>query len=121
ISGPNTLVLHFPPAYNQQREHCQEPARLARIEDVLRQIAGQSWSIRVESGNGASPPPSSPTSGTENAPSRSRRQRHDAEQEPLLKRAIDVLGAQIVRVDEGFGAALPALAEANQPPDAEEL
>ena len=27
---------------------------------------------------------------------------------PLVKQAIDVLGAQIVQVDEGFGAAPPS-------------
>jgi hypothetical protein len=36
------------------------------------------------------------------------RQRTEAGQEPLVKRAIENLGAQILRVDEGFGTG-PAL------------
>jgi hypothetical protein len=33
-----------------------------------------------------------------------RSSREDAEKEPLVQRALDVLGAQFVRVDEGFAA-----------------
>jgi hypothetical protein len=29
--------------------------------------------------------------------------REEAEKEPLLRRALEVLDAQVVRVDEGFG------------------
>src|SRR5262249_9314877 len=81
ISGPNTLVLRFPPQYNQQREHCQEPSRLARLEEVLRAVSGQPWSIRVESGDGAAPAVSG--DATQDTGVRYRRQRGEVE-EPLV-------------------------------------
>jgi hypothetical protein len=40
--------------------------------------------------------------------------RAEAEKEPLLKRLIDVLGAQVVRIDEGFGVA-PEPADTAEP------
>ena len=55
----------------------------------------------------------------ENSPSRTQRQRHEAEKEPLVKRALEVLEAQIVRVDDGF-AATPAAADLPEAADAEE-
>jgi DNA polymerase-3 subunit gamma/tau len=106
ISGPNTLVIRFPPRYNQAREFCQEPGRVARLEELLRRMTGQSCQLRVEGVSG-SPAGETPEAADDpaNPPSRYRRQRAEAVQEPLLKRAIDVLGAQIVHLDEGFGAA----------------
>jgi hypothetical protein len=69
-------------------------------------MTGQSCQLRVEGVSG-SPPGESPEAADDpaNPPSRYRRQRAEAVQEPLLKRAIDVLGAQIVHLDEGFGTA----------------
>jgi hypothetical protein len=55
------------------------------------------------------------SAGTAPVAGQSRRNpREDAEKEPLVKRALDVLGAQIVRVDDGFGEkrAIPEQAEA---------
>jgi DNA polymerase-3 subunit gamma/tau len=110
ISGPNTLVLRFPARYNQAREHCQEQARLKKVEDALRKQTGQDWQVRVESGAAAGPAPApAPTAEEAAAPPRPPRRspKEDAEKEPLIKRAVDVLQAQVVRVDEGFAAAEP--------------
>jgi DNA polymerase-3 subunit gamma/tau len=107
ISGPNTLVIRFASEYSKQHEHCQEPKRLALIEEKLRQVAGAAWSLRVESI--ASQQPAAPTPSAappDSSQANSRRQREEAlKQEPLVRRALDVLDAVIVRVDEGFGAA----------------
>ena len=120
ISGPNTLVIRFLPRYNQAREFCQEPGRVARLEELLRRLTGQSCQLRVEAVSG-SPPGASPAAADDpaNPPSRYRRQRAEAVQEPLLKRAIDVLGAQVVHLDDGFGAA-PTAAEPAGDGDGEE-
>lgn len=110
ISGPNTLVLRFAPGYNTQRDYCQEPASVARVEEALKKVTGQACQFRVESvGGAAAPAAGDAAEATGTPPSRYRRQRAEAAQEPLLKRAIDSLGAQIVQVDEGFGGA-PATA-----------
>jgi DNA polymerase-3 subunit gamma/tau len=120
ISGPNTLVIRFPARYNQAREFCQEPGRVARLEEWLRRITGQACQLRIEAVSGG---PTAENAGaaddSASLPSRYRRQRAEVQQEPLLKRAIDVLGAQIVHVDDGFGTA-PAAAERGDVPDGEE-
>jgi DNA polymerase-3 subunit gamma/tau len=121
ISGPNTLVLRFPMGYNSQREHCQEPARVARIEELLGKLTGRAWNLRIESvGGSAAALPAQAADEMANSPSRYRRQRAEAVQEPLVKRALEVLGAQIVHVDEGFGAAPTAVPERAETADGEE-
>jgi DNA polymerase-3 subunit gamma/tau len=105
ISAPNTLVLRFPARYNLVREQCQEPSRVARVEEALRRVTGQACVLRFETG-GAEPlaSPLLAEEAPEASLSRSRRLRAEAMKQPLLKRAMDLLGAQIVHVDEGFGA-----------------
>ena len=105
ISGPNTLVLRFPVGYNHEREYCQQAASVARLEEGLRRLTGLTWAVRIESGTGeAAPLPSMTAAESENTLSRYRRQRTEAMREPLVKRAMEVLAAQIVDVEEGFGA-----------------
>jgi DNA polymerase III subunit gamma/tau len=102
ITGPNSLVLRFSADYNQAREYCQEPARLAKIEEAVRKGTGHPWILRVE-GVAASATAPAPVVETPAAPRRNHRA--EAEKEPLVKRALDALGAQIVRVEDGFGEA----------------
>jgi DNA polymerase-3 subunit gamma/tau len=103
ISGPKTLVLRFSSRYNHERDYCQESTRMARIQEAVQKITGQAWNIRVEVvGNSTTSP--ADTSVKEPLVSNYRRQRAEAGQEPLVKRAIDQLAAQIVHVDDGFGS-----------------
>jgi DNA polymerase-3 subunit gamma/tau len=105
IFGPNALVIRFPARYNQAREFCQATDRVGRIEAALLKLTGHACQLRLESMSGL-PDDSSPAeSDTADLPSRYRRNRAEALNEPLLKRAIDVLGAQVVQVDDGFGTA----------------
>lgn len=121
ISGPNALVFRFPTEYNQHREFCQGPERLARVEEILRKMTGRDWKLRVESvSDDGMVRPAPFAEGHDNSPSRSQRQRHEAEKEPLVKRALDVLEAQIVRVDDGFAAVPTAAADLPEAADAEE-
>ena len=75
---------------------------MARIQEAVQKITGQAWNIRVE-GLGSLTTPAA-ISVKEPPVSNYRRQRAEAGQEPLVKRAIDQLAAQIVHVDDGFGA-----------------
>jgi hypothetical protein len=104
ISGPKTLVVRFPSRYNHEGDYCQESTRVARIQDALRKVTGQDWIIRVEGTVGEENDPNPQPPGAEPGVSSYRRQRAEAGQEPLVKRALDQLGAQIVHVDDGFGA-----------------
>jgi DNA polymerase-3 subunit gamma/tau len=106
ISGPNSLVIRFNAAYNSEREYCSDATRVARMEEALRKITGQACQFRVENAGGRALANSPETADEpEQSVSRYRRQRAEAASEPLLKRAIEALGAQIVQLDEGFGAA----------------
>jgi len=120
IFGPNTLVLRFAPSYNSEREHCQQPANVARVEEVLRKITRQGWNVRIESASGAAEDTRKAADETENPQSRSKRQRAEALKEPLVRRAVEVLGAQLVEVDEGFGAPAATSANGGEEPDCEE-
>jgi DNA polymerase-3 subunit gamma/tau len=120
ISGPNALVLSFPLGYNHQREHCQDPAGVARIEQALRKITGQSWNLRIESSSDG-PRDSLPTPEPNETPvPRPRKPRAEVEQEPLIKRATDVLEARFVQLDEGFGATPAVSPERPEPADGED-
>jgi DNA polymerase-3 subunit gamma/tau len=115
--APNALVLHFPVDYNGPREHCQQPNNVGRVERVLQELTGRACQVRIEAAGGP-PRPTPVAEETEGSPSRYRRQRSEAMKEPLIKRAMEVLGAQLVDVDEGFGSAAPA--EQAAPSDTEE-
>jgi len=106
IFAPNTLVLRFEPRYNAERDYCSEPSRVQRIEEALRKMTGHAWQLRIESvGSGAVAAPSEAAAEATNSLPRSRSKRAEAVQDPLLKRAVEVLGAQVVHVDDDFGAA----------------
>jgi DNA polymerase-3 subunit gamma/tau len=105
ISGPKSLVLRFPERYNLHQEHCQEPARLSRVAEALRRLTGQDWIVRVDSASSEAAALQPSAAEPDSSPSRYRRQRTEALQVPLVKRALEVLGAQFVQLDEGFGAA----------------
>ena len=79
-------------------EHCSDPVRLQRVLDALKRVTGEAWDLRLETAPGrngqtapASPPPV-PTAGPPPALAH-----------PLVQRALDVLDAKLLQVDDGFG------------------
>lgn len=112
ISGPNTLVLNFSSQYNSNRDYCQEPSRTTRIADALKKLTGRSWNVRFDAIAGEAPAAVAAQAEPDSGVSRYRRQREDAGKEPLVKRAMEQLGAQIVQVDEGFGSVPAEVSEA---------
>ena len=61
-----------------------------------------------------------PAEETEEAQSRYRRQRSEALKEPLIKSAVELLGAQLIDVEDGFGSVEATVAERVEAPDGEE-
>ncbi len=107
ISRPNSLVLRFPVDYNQDRDYCSAPERVSKVEETLRKVTGEGWNFRVESSGVAISPSqvmNQPTAAAvrEAEAVRTRRLKEEVEKEPIIKRAIELLGAQIVRIEEGF-------------------
>jgi hypothetical protein len=89
-----------------------------RVEEALRKLTGQAWDIRFESVSNDAAAPAVAVAEADKSQSRYRRQRAEVMQEPLLKRASEALGAQIVQMDEDFGTT-PSEPDAS-PTDAEE-
>ena len=124
IIAPNTLVLRFPARYNSEGKYCEEPDRLGLVTDALRRLTGMPCQLRVETAIGEERD-SQAAAGPDMMPEppvRQRRPLADAEKEPLIQRAIEVLGARFVpgQVDEGFGSAPSQTAERSEPVDTEE-
>jgi DNA polymerase-3 subunit gamma/tau len=105
ISGPNTLVVRVSRRYNIAGSLFQDATRLAKVEEILTRIVGQPSTIRVEWLDEAAEAAATSKSSSAVALGQQRQQRAELMQIPLVKRATDVLGAQIIRADEGFGAA----------------
>lgn len=99
IIGPNSLAIRFPTGYSSAYESCASESGTEVIRQVLKRATGKEWSVRVEQVAGTtagSPPP-----GT-TPPPRPEQRAKDLLQLPLFRKAADVLGAQLVRVDDGF-------------------
>jgi hypothetical protein len=107
ISGPNRLVLRFPQVYNRQCEFCSDPSRLNRVLDALERLTGQTWDLRLEVSAGTNGTPAPPPVAAAPAP--------PATQHPLVQSAIDLLGARLLKVDDGFGQAVPEAEDAEEP------
>jgi DNA polymerase-3 subunit gamma/tau len=112
ILGPKTLVIRFPPRYTGAYEYCKQPSSVGRVEETLRQH-GQEWAVRVE----VEAMPAAEVIGEQAleqqpAPLTNRLREREALQNPLLARATEVLGARLMRMEEGFGQQ-PAAPESN--------
>ncbi len=119
IFAPNTLVLRFPSGYNSAREYCQRPANVDRVQAALRKITGQTWNLRLETvaDNSAAEPAKTAEDGEETQ-SRYRKQRTEALKQPLVQSLVEVLGANLIEVEEGFASAETHREEATQTEEA---
>jgi DNA polymerase III subunit gamma/tau len=120
ISGPNTLVMRFPAEYNATRDRCQDPENVGRIEQLLQRLTGRNWHLRIESVGG--PPDSSARIAEvpDNSQSRLPLPRDEVAEPPLVQWTRDLLGAQPIKADPGFGAAVSACGERADPMDTQE-
>jgi DNA polymerase-3 subunit gamma/tau len=122
ISGPNTLVLRFEPGYNAAGIRARDPDKVAKIEQLLLQITGQPYRIRIESETTTDAASSVRIAGDpEYSQSQSSALREGTEQPPLVKWAEDLLGAKIVKRDPGFGASASASVARADAEEIEEL
>lgn len=107
ILGPNTLVLRVSQRYNGTGNGGSplDPSRLAKVEEALRKFTGQPCGVRVEyvKDEEAAPPQTGARGTASGTLTPGRQQKAELMQQPLVQKAIDLLGAQIVRADEGFG------------------
>jgi DNA polymerase-3 subunit gamma/tau len=120
ISGPNTLVLRISRSYNAPGSLFTDTQSLANVEQILSRIVGTSCRIRIEwIDELASDAVKSSAGGGQG---QHRQSRADLLQIPLVKKLAEVLDAQVVRVDEGFGtAARLTIAEENNSGDSDTI
>jgi len=86
---------------------------MARLEEILRRVAGSEWSIRIESGpQNGNPKPARKEERT----STYRNHRAEALKHPLVNAAIEKLDATMVEVDEGFGLVADGTPASPEPP-----
>jgi hypothetical protein len=97
--GPNSLVIRFPPDYSSAYESCASESGTEVIRQALRRATGKEWSVRFEQAAGAD---AGPVPQGAAPPPRPEQRAKDLLQLPLFRKAADVLGAQLVRVDDGF-------------------
>jgi DNA polymerase-3 subunit gamma/tau len=116
--GPNSLVIRFPLGYNEAQTECSGESGLARIQDALRRVTGQTVAVRIE--RDANAKAAAPVA-TAAAPQPDKKR--SLASLPLFKKASEVLGAQIWHVDEDFNPdALPKTGNnsSEQPTDSDE-
>jgi DNA polymerase-3 subunit gamma/tau len=112
ISGPNALVLRFPTGYN----HSIDATKQGRVEEVVRQVMGPNVVVRLDkspaqaAASVAAEPTVKPAPVAETPTSRNRRSRGEVAQLPLVKKAMDLLGAQIIDLAEDFATSAPETA-----------
>jgi DNA polymerase-3 subunit gamma/tau len=104
IFAPNTLVMRVPARYNPLGSNAIAPGSLTQIEALLSKTVGQACTVRVETIREEPAAAQSTLAGAPNNSAAGARQaREKARQLPLVQKARDVLGAEILHVDPDFG------------------
>lgn len=99
LQPPAHLVIGFAPADAKDREYCEDGSRAERLAGVLREITGQTVHVRFDTVAADAAPTKPETSADAKRPDG----RQKALQEPLVKAAIEKLGAQLLRFEDEFG------------------
>ena len=125
ILGPNALGIRFPAGYTSQYEAIQSETGQEVIRRTLKLLTGRDVLVRVEiaAADAHAPPPVAA------APTFDRKK--DLMQLPIFQKAMSALGAQLLKVDDGFNPSLavaavepPAAADSSDdlpPPDSDEV
>lgn len=122
IFGPNALVISFPSDYNAAYENCSNPMNIERLHDALRERTGQAWKVRIEKKTGSISSVNATSTNGNHVPATRARPQELMQEFPLIRRAMEELGALPMFLDSGFGtaAAEPATAEPTPADDGEE-
>lgn len=104
IFAPNTLVFSVPRRYNAPGSLFLDQSKLSKVAEIVSRIIGQACRVRVEWTEDATD--LSPTGKSQSAAAmgQQRQLRSELLQIPFVKKVSDVLSAQIIKADDGFGA-----------------
>jgi DNA polymerase-3 subunit gamma/tau len=120
ISAPNTLVISFAAGYNLLRDRCQE--KVGQLEHLLQKITGQPCLVRIETTETIHDRPSTDSpQGSLSAGVIARGVEERLSEIPLIKKAREILGAQILErnTDQDFGIVAASETILSQPADQE--
>jgi DNA polymerase-3 subunit gamma/tau len=95
LAAPNRVVASFGAGHILHKESCERPERRAKLEAAMSQLAGRTIRVDFELSSGSESPDAKPQ------PIVSTRQRwREREKHPLVRRAIEMFDAEVVRVEE---------------------
>jgi hypothetical protein len=95
LAGPNRVVASFGPASIWHKESCERPERRTKLEAAMSQLTGRAIRIDFDLLSGSASPEAKAQ------PVVSTRQRwREREKHPLVRRAIEMFDAEVVRVEE---------------------
>ena len=100
IFGPTSLAIRFPSGYTPAVEYLRDERNSEEIRKTLKKITGNDWQVRIEE-----LPPDPKTTRVESSngkPTGAASKRNDLLQLPFIRAAVDVLGAQLMKVEDGF-------------------
>jgi len=99
VPGPGKLVISFPPGYNHAKLFCERPEQLQELERAVADAAGQR--LKVEFVVPAAAEKQAPQKRVATRPTLEQRQKSAARAEhPLVRRAVELFGAEVIRIDE---------------------
>jgi DNA polymerase-3 subunit gamma/tau len=98
ISAPNRLVVSFRATYTFHKSYCERPEVLARLEQALTAVAGQTVRVEfrvIDDG----PEAKAVAAEAKPSPISSRQRLQEKAQHPLVRRAMELFDATPVRVE----------------------
>ena len=100
IFGPTSLAIRFPSGYTPAVEYLRDERNSEEIRKTLKKITGNDWQVRIEE---LPPDPKTmPVAGSNGKQTGAASKRNDLLQLPFIRAAVDVLGAQLMKVEDGF-------------------
>ena len=116
ITGPKSLVFNFGSRYTHQHDYCSEPDSIKRIQLAFKEITGLEWNIRIEHDATEERLPQKATTEVQPVKAVTYRERElEVAKIPLIGRAIDKMGARLLKMDVGFGSSEPVPVESDLP------
>ncbi len=118
ISGPNALVFRVSRRYNTPGNIFGDAARLGKIGERVSGMTGSACTLKVEWTDDNADADTPARSSTAKVMGQQRQARAEMMKLPMVKRTADLLGAQIIMFEEGFGT--PAKADSTTVMDSPE-
>ena len=100
ILGPTALAIRFPSGYTPAVEYLRNDRNIEEISKTLKKITGLDWQVRID--ELPPDPKATPAAGANGKGNSPASKRSDFLQLPFIQAAVDVLGAQLMKVEDGF-------------------